>query len=156
VAGLAGVSVPSQRGATSAYDVETAQTWGEGDAKSSVGDALRARWVMLGARWVMLSARWVMLGSRWVMLRARWVMLRARWVMLGSRWVMLRARREQSCAQVKVEWDDVAGLHDVKRDVELNLLGAMQRPELFTGLLQPARGILFYGPPGASRSPFAF
>ena len=52
--------------------------------------------------------------------------------------------------QVKTEWDDVAGLTEVKRDVELNLLGAMQRPELFTGLLQPARGILFYGPPGAT------
>jgi hypothetical protein len=51
---------------------------------------------------------------------------------------------------VKTEWDDVAGLTEVKRDVELNLLGAMQRPELFTGLLQPARGILFYGPPGAT------
>ena len=50
---------------------------------------------------------------------------------------------------MKTEWDDVAGLTEVKRDVELNLLGAMQRPELFTGLLQPARGILFYGPPGA-------
>eukprot|EP00241_Pyramimonas_parkeae_P002409 CAMPEP_0114255720 /NCGR_PEP_ID=MMETSP0058-20121206/17722_1 /TAXON_ID=36894 /ORGANISM="Pyramimonas parkeae, CCMP726" /LENGTH=528 /DNA_ID=CAMNT_0001370143 /DNA_START=90 /DNA_END=1676 /DNA_ORIENTATION=+ len=57
--------------------------------------------------------------------------------------------------QVKIAWDDIAGLAEVKREIELNLLGAMQRPELFTGLLQPSRGILFYGPPGTGKTMLA-
>ncbi|KAK3287904.1 hypothetical protein CYMTET_4609 [Cymbomonas tetramitiformis] len=53
---------------------------------------------------------------------------------------------------VKVGWEEIAGLVDIKQDLEMNLLGAMQRPELFTGMLQPPHGILFFGPPGTGKT----
>ena len=48
-----------------------------------------------------------------------------------------------------VTFADVAGLEDAKRALTEMCVLPSRRPELFSGLRAPARGILLFGPPGA-------
>lgn len=51
-----------------------------------------------------------------------------------------------------VQWDDIYGLEDVKDTlIEMVVLPA-KRPDLYSGLRAPGRGILLYGPPGTGKS----
>ena len=45
-------------------------------------------------------------------------------------------------------WSDIAGLTDAKRSITEIVVWPMQRPDIFTGLRRPPKGLLLFGPPG--------
>ena len=54
-----------------------------------------------------------------------------------------------------VTWDDVAGLDDAKQAVKEAIMLPLTHPELFTGLREPPKGVLFFGPPGTGKTMIA-
>lgn len=55
--------------------------------------------------------------------------------------------------RVRVGLDDVAGMEDVKRQLNLSLLGPIRNPELMKAYKVTARGgLLLYGPPGCGKT----
>lgn len=49
-------------------------------------------------------------------------------------------------------WDEIAGLENVKQAVNEIVVYPMQNPDLFQGLLSPAKGLLLFGPPGTGKT----
>ena len=52
----------------------------------------------------------------------------------------------------KVSFDDIAGLGFAKKCVEEAVVWPMLRPDLFTGLRGPPKGLLLFGPPGTGKT----
>lgn len=51
-----------------------------------------------------------------------------------------------------VAWDDIAGLEFAKATIKEIVVWPMLRPDIFTGLRGPPRGILLFGPPGTGKT----
>eukprot|EP00698_Gefionella_okellyi_P011874 TRINITY_DN3159_c0_g1_i2.p1 TRINITY_DN3159_c0_g1~~TRINITY_DN3159_c0_g1_i2.p1 ORF type:complete len:405 (+),score=92.34 TRINITY_DN3159_c0_g1_i2:470-1684(+) len=51
-----------------------------------------------------------------------------------------------------VHWDDIAGLEFAKKSVLEVVIWPMLRPDIFTGLRGPPKGVLLFGPPGTGKT----
>jgi len=51
-----------------------------------------------------------------------------------------------------VHWDDIKGLSEVKEILKETIVLPTMRPDLFSGIYAPSKGILLYGPPGTGKT----
>jgi len=51
-----------------------------------------------------------------------------------------------------ITWNDIAGLEYIKKIIKEVIVFPMLRPDIFTGLRRPPKGILLFGPPGTGKT----
>ena len=54
-----------------------------------------------------------------------------------------------------VNWDDIAGLEFAKKTIKEIIIWPMLKPELFSGIRTPPKGLLLFGPPGTGKTMIA-
>ncbi|KAI8346106.1 Fidgetin-like protein 1 in complex with Adp [Mortierella sp. GBAus27b] len=58
----------------------------------------------------------------------------------------------ESATAIKVVWDDISGLDHAKKTIKETITWPMLRPDIFTGLRRPPKGLLLFGPPGTGKT----
>lgn len=66
--------------------------------------------------------------------------------------IIERIKNEIIETKLNIQWDDVVGLDDVKKNINEIVLWPMQRPDIFTGLRGPPKGLMLFGPPGTGKT----
>lgn len=51
-----------------------------------------------------------------------------------------------------VHWEDIAGVEFAKATIKEIVVWPIMRPDIFTGLRRPPKGILLFGPPGTGKT----
>lgn len=69
-----------------------------------------------------------------------------------DRKIVERILSEVAHQKQDTKWDDIAGLENVKQAINEIVVYPMQNPDLFKGLLAPAKGLLLFGPPGTGKT----
>lgn len=69
--------------------------------------------------------------------------------------IVEKIENEILASATNVKWEDVAGLGHAKSAVIEAIIYPMKHPEVFTGLRNPPRGVLFFGPPGTGKTMIA-
>nr|XP_057903620.1 fidgetin-like protein 1 [Doryrhamphus excisus] len=65
----------------------------------------------------------------------------------------LKSRVESTIVNIsEVNWSDISGLARTKALIQEIVIWPMLRPDLFTGLRSPPKGILLFGPPGTGKT----
>jgi len=54
--------------------------------------------------------------------------------------------------QMNITWADIAGLEFAKKTIHEIIIWPMLRPDIFTGMRAPPRGVMFFGPPGTGKT----
>lgn len=54
--------------------------------------------------------------------------------------------------QLSITWEDIAGLEFAKKTINEIIIWPMLRPDIFTGMRAPPRGIMLFGPPGTGKT----
>lgn len=62
------------------------------------------------------------------------------------------AMEELIIRKLDVSFKDIVGLKEVKGVLEEAVIRPRQRPDLYTGIRAPPKGILLYGPPGNGKT----
>ena len=57
--------------------------------------------------------------------------------------------------KVSVQFEDIIGLEECKQSINESLILPSKRPDIFTGLRSPPKGIVLYGPPGNGKTMLA-
>uniref|UniRef100_A0A1I8IKM9 Fidgetin-like protein 1 n=1 Tax=Macrostomum lignano TaxID=282301 RepID=A0A1I8IKM9_9PLAT len=60
--------------------------------------------------------------------------------------------REVMDSAPSIGWDDIAGLEFAKATIKEIIVFPMLRPDIFTGIRGPPKGLLLFGPPGTGKS----
>ncbi|CAL7952122.1 unnamed protein product [Xylocopa violacea] len=55
-------------------------------------------------------------------------------------------------SKTSISWNDIAGLEYAKKIIKEVVVYPMLRPDIFTGLRRPPKGILLFGPPGTGKT----
>lgn len=60
--------------------------------------------------------------------------------------------KELIITNIKVKFTDIVGLKDVKSILQEAIIRPRLRPDLYTGIRAPPKGLLLYGPPGNGKT----
>lgn len=67
-------------------------------------------------------------------------------------YILERISREILETNLNLKWDDIVGLENVKKIINEIVVWPMLRPDIFTGLRGPPKGLLLFGPPGTGKT----
>jgi SpoVK/Ycf46/Vps4 family AAA+-type ATPase len=54
-----------------------------------------------------------------------------------------------------VKWSEIAGLDYAKKTIKEIIIWPLLRPDIFTGIKRPPKGLLLFGPPGTGKTMIA-
>lgn len=69
-----------------------------------------------------------------------------------DQYILDRIKNEILETTNNITWSDIIGLDNVKKIINEIVLWPMQRPDLFTGLRGPPKGLMLFGPPGTGKT----